>query len=187
MKYKSTFQKTMWNTSFISLVGIVVFFELYRFTKLGVLYSLGITALTIFYHFAIRLLIGEFVVIKLKVNKADYRHKWFQQTEWEKKLYKTLKVKKWKANMPTYSPDEFDIKKHSMEEIVQATCQSEIVHELNVVVSFVPLLFALVFDSFFVFLVTSLAAVCFDLVFVIMQRFNRPRLIRMIKYEEKMR
>ena len=48
-------------------------------------------------------------------------------------------------------------------------------------------LFALVFDSFFVFLVTSLAAVCFDLVFVIMQRFNRPRLIRMIKYEEKMR
>lgn len=125
------------------------------------------------------------MVIKLKVNKADYRHKWFQQTEWEKKLYKTLKVKKWKAKMPTYSPDEFDVKKHSMEEIVQATCQSEIVHELNVVASFVPLLFVLVFDSFFVFLITSLAAACFDLVFVIMQRFNRPRLVRMIKYTEK--
>lgn len=181
MKFKSTFQKVMWNTSFLSLVGIVLFFVLYHFTKLGELYSFGVTALTIFYHFAIRLLIGEFVVIKLKVNKADYRHKWFQQTEWEKKLYKKMKVKQWKAKMPTYSPEEFDIKKHSMEEIVQATCQSEIVHELNVVASFVPLLFTLFFGDFLVFLMTSLVAACFDLMFVIMQRFNRPRLVRMIR------
>ena len=83
--------------------------------------------------------------------------------------------------MPTYSPDEFDIKKHSIEEIVQATCQSEIVHELNVVASFIPLVFSIVFGDFFVFLITSLVAACFDLVFVMMQRFNRPRLMRMIK------
>lgn len=185
MKFKSTFQKVMWMGSFISLACMISFFVGNAFWQSGLLFSLGVTALTFFYHLAIRLLIGEFVVVKLRVNKAGYRHKWFQQTEWEKKLYKTLKVKKWKANMPTYSPDEFDIKKHSMEEIVQATCRSEIVHELNVLVSFVPLLFTLFFGDFFVFLITSLAAACFDMVFVIMQRFNRPRLVRMIKYVEK--
>ena len=185
MKYKSTFQKVMWNTSFISFACMILFFVVHYFTMLGVLYSLGITALTIFYHFAIRLLVGEVIVVKLKANKADYRHKWFQQKEWEKKLYKKLKVKQWKVKMPTYSPDEFDMKKHSIEEIVHATCQSEIVHELDVVVSFVPLLFTLVFDDFWVFLFTSLVAACFDLIFVIMQRFNRPRLVRMIKYAEK--
>lgn len=181
MNFKSSFQKVMWNTALISLIGILLFFGLYYYFKLGLWYSLGITSLTIFYHVAIRLFIGEFIVIKLKVNQADYRHKWFQQTEWEKKLYKKLKVKQWKTNMPTYSPDEFDIKNHSIEEIVRATCQSEIVHELDVVASFVPLLFTLFFESFWVFLITSVGAALFDLVFVIMQRFNRPRLMRMIK------
>ena len=81
--------------------------------------------------------------------------------------------------------NEFDIKKHSMEEIVLATCRSEIVHELNALVSFVSLLFTLFFGDFFVFLFTAIAAACLDLVFVIMQRFNRPRLARMIKKKEK--
>lgn len=30
------------------------------------------------------------------------------------------------------------------------------------------------------FLLTSLAAACFDLLFVIMQRYNRPRILRII-------
>lgn len=185
MKFKSTFQKVMWLGSFISLFCLIFFFGGNALWPSGLLFSLGVTSLTIFYHLAIRLLIGEFVVVKFKEDTLDYHKKWYRQTEWEKKLYQTLKVKKWKANMPTYSPDEFDIQKHSMEEIVQATCRSEIVHELDVVASFVPLLFTFIFGDFLVFLFTSLAAACFDLVFVIMQRFNRPRLVRMIKYTEK--
>ena len=181
MKFKSSFQKTMWLGSFISLGCMVLFFGGNAVWKSGLLYSLGITALTIFYHLAVRLFIGEFVVVKLGADNIDYHQKWFQQTEWEKKLYQALKVKKWKTNMPTYSPEEFDIKKHSIEEIVQATCRSELVHELDFVASFLPLLFTLCFGSFFVFLFTSLAAACFDLIFVIMQRFNRPRLVRMIR------
>ena len=185
MKFKSNFQKVMWLGSFISLAGVILFFGGNALWPSGLLFSLGVTALTFFYHLAIRLLIGEFVVVKFKEDKLDYHRNWFQQTEWEKKIYKALKVKKWKANMPTYSPDEFDIKKHSMEKIVQATCRSEIVHEMNVVASFSPLLFTFIFGDFLVFLFTSLAAACFDLIFVIMQRFNRPRLVRMIKYTEK--
>ena len=185
MKFKSSFQKVMWLGSFISLACMLLFFGGNALWPSGLLFSLGVTSLTFFYHLAIRLVVGEFIVVRFRENKLDYHKKWYQQKEWEKKLYKVLKVKKWKANMPTYSPDEFDITKHSMEEIVQATCQSEIVHELNVVVSFIPLLFTFIFGAFLVFLFTSLAAACFDLVFVIMQRFNRPRLARMIKYTEK--
>ena len=37
------------------------------------------------------------------------------------------------------------------------------------------------FNSFWVFLITSVAGALFDLMFVIMQRYNRPRVIRMAK------
>jgi hypothetical protein len=47
--------------------------------------------------------------------------------------------------------------------------------------SFLPLLAAIPFGAFPAFLITSLAAACFDTVFVIMQRFNRPRLIKLIQ------
>ena len=67
------------------------------------------------------------------------------------------------------------------DEIAQATCQSEIVHEINMVVSFLPLFAAYLFGSFMVFLITSTLAACFDLLFVIMQRYNRPRLVKLAK------
>lgn len=181
MNFKSSFQRVMCFGSIISFVCMLLFFGGNMLLESRVLFSLGVTSLTFFYHLAVRLLIGECIVIRFNEAQLDYRSKWFLQKEWETKLYKMLHVKKWKTNMPTYSPDEFDIKKHSMEEIVQATCRSEIVHELNVLVSFVSLLFTLFFGDFCVFLFTAIAAACLDLVFVIMQRFNRPRLVQMIK------
>ena len=93
MKFKSNFQKVMWLGSFISLAGVILFFGGNALWPSGLLFSLGVTALTFFYHLAIRLLIGEFVVVKFKEDKLDYHRNWFQQTEWEKKIYKALKVK----------------------------------------------------------------------------------------------
>ena len=96
-----------------------------------------------------------------------------------------MNVKKWKGNMPTYSPDEFSTEKRTWEEIVVSTCRSEIVHECNVVLSFVPILFTIPFDSFLVFLLTSIGAAIFDLFFVIMQRYNRPRLLKIVRHMKK--
>lgn len=140
----------------------------------------AITFGTFFYHFAMRLLVG-LIVDRAMGNKADCDKAWYQLRPFEIRLYQILKVRKWKGNMPTYDPSCFDPKLHSWEEIAQAMCQAEIVHEIIVVLSFLPLLAAIPFGAFAVFLVTSLLAALYDLSFVVMQRFNRPRIIKLIR------
>ena len=90
-------------------------------------------------------------------------------------------MKKWKKWLPTFNPEDFDLKNRSVEEIIQVSCQAEVVHEVIMPFSFVPILFSVWFGSLGVFIVTSCATFLFDSIFVIMQRFNRPRLVRLMK------
>lgn len=142
--------------------------------------SLAITFGTTAYHFIMRLAVGGVIDTTMK-NHADYTKKWYQLKSPEKRLYKRLNVRKWKNSFPTFQPDYFDPKKHSWDEIAQAMCQAEIVHETIVVLSFFPILFSHWFGALTVFVVTSLAAALFDMSFVIIQRYNRPRVIKLIK------
>ena len=80
--------------------------------------------------------------------------------------------------MPSYNPEIFSNKKHTWDEIAQSMCQSELVHETNIILSFVPLIASIYFGSFCVFLITSVCGAVFDLLFVIMQRYNRPRIVK---------
>lgn len=145
--------------------------------------SFAITFGTFFYHFAMRLLVGH-ALNRIMGNRADYTKKWYQLRPFEKKLYSFLQVKKWKGKMPTYDPSLFDRRLHSWEEIAQAMCQAELVHEVIVVFSFLPLLAVIPFGSFPVFLITSLLSAVFDLCFVIMQRYNRPRVVGLIRRKQ---
>ena len=142
------------------------------------LFSLAITFATISYHFWMRLIVG-YIVNKRMDNKADYTKKWFQLRPAESHFYEMIKVKKWKGKMPSYDPELFSQKKHTWDEIAQAMCQAELVHEVIVILSFVPIIATVFFGAFFVFLWTSIAAALFDSLFVIMQRYNRPRVIKM--------
>lgn len=45
-------------------------------------------------------------------------------------------------------------------------------------ISFIPLIASLYFGSFFVFLLTSICGAMFELLFVVMRRFNRPRIMK---------
>ena len=144
----------------------------------GALLSLAITFGTIAYHFLMRLAVGH-VIDRIMQNQADYTHPWFQVGQRETRFYNKLRLKHWKNRMPTYAPDLFDPDRHSWDEIAQAMCQAELVHETIVVFSFLPLLAAIWWDSFGVFLVTSLCAAALDLSFVFMQRYNRPRVLRL--------
>jgi len=142
----------------------------------------AITFGTCFYHFAMRLMVGYGLNLIMQ-NRTDYRKAWFQLRPFEARLYQILKVRKWKGYMPTFDPTFFDPKLHSWEEIAQAMCQAEVVHEIIILLSFVPLLAAIPFGAFPVFLVTSLLSAGYDLSFVIMQRFNRPRILRFLEKE----
>ena len=173
-------RKKMISITVISLIGLLVSGVIYHFTGNRVIFSAAITFGTTFYHLGIRLVVGYLVNAKYH-NKMDYTNKWFREKNFERKLYKTIQVKKWKKWLPTFNPQDFDLKSRSLTEIVQVTCQSEVVHEVNMILSFVPLVFSVWFGSLIVFLLTSCAAFLFDSIFVIMQRYNRPRLIRLMK------
>ena len=173
--------KVMNAAAAVSLLITVLFAALYFLGSRWAM-SLAITFGTCFYHFAMRLLVGQNIHRKMQ-NKAAYHKAWYQLRPFERKLYHFLKVKSWKGKMPTYDPGVFNPSMHSWEEIVQAMCQAEIVHEVIVALSFLPLLAAIPFGAFFVFLITSRVSALYDLSFVIMQRYNRPRIIKFIEKE----
>ena len=173
-------KKQMISAAAISLAVLVVSGVTYALTHIRPLFSVAITFGTIFYHLAVRLVIGGLIDSKYH-NHMDYTGKWFQEKAFEKKLYQALKVKQWKKWLPTFNPEDFDLKNRSVEEIIQVSCQAEVVHEVIMPFSFVPILFSIWFGSLGVFIITSCAAFLFDSIFVIMQRFNRPRLIRLLK------
>lgn len=172
-------KKTMKRTAVISSLLMIVFFVIYKITDYHFWFPFIITFGTIAYHFIVRLTVGT-VVDLIMNNKADYNKKRYQVSSFEMKIYKKLNVKKWKNKMPTYDADLFDISKHSWEEIAQAGCQSEVVHETNAVLSFLPVIASVWFDSFWVFLITSVCGAAFDMMFVMMQRYNRIRILKII-------
>ncbi len=162
----------------VSVVLTAVFLCLHRACLVDIAFA--ITFGTFSYHFCMRLLVG-WIYDRVLHNRVDYNRKWFRVGETEKKLYQHLRVKTWKGSMLTYDPSVFDPKLHSWDEIAQATCQSELVHETNALLSFLPVLASIWFGTFYVFLFTSLLAACYDLLFVILQRYNRPRILKLIK------
>ena len=175
----------MWRGCLASLIGLIASQVLYSAFGLELFSILRTTALTVFYHLAVRLILGEWVIPRLCERGIDGSRDWFRVHAWETALYRRLKVHRWKGAVPTYSPDEFSMRDHTLKEIVEATCRAELVHEVNAAASFLPLLFALWFGALPVFLITSIAAAAFDLGFVAVQRYNRPRLTRLIQMEER--
>ena len=162
--------------AFISSALFVGFLIWHLISPHSVLLSLTITLGVIAYHFVMRLLVGTIINAIFK-NNINYNCLWFKPRKFERKLYKLLRVRKWTKNIPTYSPETFDITKHSWEEIAGATAQAEIVHEVIILFSFLPLLLIIPFGTPLVFILTSVGASLFDSIFVIAQRYNRPKIV----------
>ena len=158
----------------------VVLFCLY---PSDILESLAITFGTIFYHFAMRLLVGA--IVPNRVQKGGGEDFWFRPKKFEPPLYRALRVKQWKKHLPTYAPESFDLGKHSIEEVIHTCCCSEAVHEWIMLLSFLPVLTIPAFGAPWVFWITSILAALCDGSFVMLQRYNRPRLIRILDKERK--
>ena len=171
--------KIMKFITIFSFITTIIMSVLFLCFNKNIFLVFAITFGTTFYHLGIRLLIGFFYNSVMN-NRADYTKKWYRVSPWETKLYELLRVKKWKGRMPTYNPEDFSIKKHTLNEIAQVMCQSELVHETNIIFSFVPIIAYKLFGSFYVFLITSVCAAVFDLLFVIVQRYNRSRVVKLV-------
>lgn len=156
----------------------------YAFFPVGWLLTLCITLGTVSYHFCMRLAVG-YAVNAVMRNRADPNRWRYRERSFEKKLYAVLRVRKWRGRMPTYAPDSFALSQHSYGEIAQAMCQAETVHEIIALLSFLPIATVPWFGAFPVFLITSILAAAYDLLFVILQRYNRPTVLRAAEHKKK--
>ena len=137
----------------------------------------AIAAFVILYQLGLRLLTGK---LNNRLN-IDPLHPFFLQKSFEKPLYKTLKVKKWKKNVPTYNPELFVLSERSLDDIAASMAKVEFDHWTNVAISVSTLLFPLIWGEFRLFLVVAVLCILFDLQFIAIQRFNRPRVLRSLE------
>lgn len=137
----------------------------------------GVTAFTILYHFWGRILLG-----KLTAHfPIHYRHWWFRECFFEKKLYKLLRVRKWKEKVLTFDPAAFDIKIHTYEELANTMSKAETDHWINELLSLTTLLFPLLWGQFWLFFGTVIVAMLFDAQFIVVQCYNRPQVVRLME------
>ena len=167
----------------ITLIASIVCFVLYyrNFNKNRIILWMGITCFTIMYHLWMRIIMGNVT----KIFKINYKQWWFKERKFEKKLYKLLQVKKWKGKALTYNPELFSLKDYSLEEIADTMSKAETDHWINEIISISTLLFAIMWDKFWIFLITAIAAMIFDGQFIVIQRYNRPRIIKILEKRNK--
>ena len=178
--------KFMYSIIALTLISSITCFYLYYsgiYAENWVL-ILGVVVFTIMYHFWVRIIMGN--VSKLFKKHINYNQKWFKERKFEKKLYKLLKVKKWKGKALTYNPEQFDLKENSLEELVCTMTKSEVDHWVNEIISVTTMFFGFIWKELWLaFIISAIAAMIFDGQFIIIQRYNRPRVLKILKKEKK--
>ncbi len=166
-----------------ALLICAVCFALYYTEILSslVLLWVGITCFTITYHLWMRLIMGNVS----KLFKVSYKSWWFKEKSCESKLYNFLRVKNWKGKALTYNPELYDVKNRTLTQIADTTAKSELDHWINVGISATTLLFGLIWGELWIFALTAFFAAVFDSQFIIIQRYNRPRLIKLIDKQSR--
>lgn len=135
----------------------------------------GIVSFMILYHFGLRIFMGE-VTKRLKIN---YMHPWFKRRSFEKKLYRLLRVRSWKDRVLTFEPENYDFEKRTLDELATTMAKSELDHWINEVISLTSILFLFLWGCPSAFIITAALAMLFDGQFIIVQRYNRPIVLRL--------
>lgn len=161
----------------VALAAIFLVLYYTGIAKNGAILWTGITFFTIIYHFWGRILLGKLTL----TFKIRYDHWWFRERRFEMALYKRLWVRQWKEKVLTYDPAAFSVKDHTLEEIATTMSKAETDHWINEVLSLTTLLFALLWGEFWIFALTAAIAMIFDAQFIVVQRYNRPKVLRAIE------
>lgn len=165
-----------------ALLCTVCFWLYYSHTvKTAFVLWIGIVSFMILYHFGLRILFGEIT----KRVTFDYRHPWFQKRPFEAGLYRFLHVRLWKDRVLTFDPAAYDFQNRTLDELATTMAKSETDHWINEAISLFSLLFALIWGCFPAFLISALCAMLFDAQFIVVQRYNRPIVVRLIEHRKR--
>ncbi len=179
----SDMKRAMYTVASVSLVLMFLFFTIMRNTGKDLFLTLGIIAMLTSYHLIIRLFIGS-LTGKLPLDKFDPNAARFRELPFEKRLYRLLRVKKWKDRAPTYDISEFSTIYHTYGELARTTCRAETTHWLCVLASLVTISFTAWFGALPAFVITAVFGALVDMAFIVIQRYNRPRLVKLAERKE---
>jgi len=160
-----------------------VCFVLYygTFTDSRIVLWVGVASFTILYHFWLRIIMGS-VTRRFPIRYTAW---WFKERHFERRLYKLLRVRKWKGKVLTYDPGAFSLKQHSYEEVANAMAKAETDHWINELISLSTMFFPLLWGAPWLFISTGIVGMLFDMQFILVQRFHRPIIVRVIDKERK--
>lgn len=173
----SSTKKTIYIFSAGCLIFMFTFFKLFVDNRKELCLFFGIFFMTAAYHLITRLVAGTFCDGALE-NGIDPDNHWFADSGAEQAIYRAIGVKSWKNRLPAPDAWKFSIKRRSLEDVIAESCRTELVHEIGAVASLLAILLTIPFGYLWFFIMTSVLGGIFDLVFVIVQRYNRPRLMR---------
>ncbi len=134
----------------------------------------------LFYHISMRLAVAHLVK-----HGYNFRNAWFSEKTFEKPLYKKLRVRRWKKHLPSGNPASYALESRTPFDIVQTMCRNEVIHEISAVLSLVPILLGAWYGAWGVWIATSVFGSLCDLPFICMQRYNRPRLVRLMEKQNR--
>lgn len=142
--------------------------------------------------FLILSIIVTFISTKLPERYYDYRTWIYKERKWEKngEFYQhVFKVKRWKDHMPEIADfiksafPKNSIKEFSheyIEKFLLESCRAEFAHWCIILSSII----FLVCQGTAAFVFILLAAILMNAPFIIIQRYNRPRIIRIMKRKD---
>ena len=173
----------MYSVIALTLIISALCFILYYsgITQSGVILRTGIVCFMILYHFGLRIYMGT---VTKKWN-ITYNHPFFTTQKFEKKLYKLLKVRKWKDKVLTFEPEMYDFQNRTLTQLANTMAKSETDHWINEIISVISMFFAFIWGCPAAFIISAVAAMIFDAQFIIVQRYNRPIAIRLSERREK--
>ena len=173
----------MYSVIILTVLASALCFSIYYsgIHKNSALLWTGIVSFMILYHFGLRILMGN-VTNKFKIN---YSNPFYKSRKFEKPLYRLLKVRTWKDKVLTFEPDKYDFKNRTLEELATTMSKSELDHWINQLISLFSILFTFLWGCAPAFIITAVLAMIFDAQFIIVQRYNRPIVLRLISAKER--
>ncbi len=171
-----------------SLILTALFAVLFGTYDAKIWLALSFVCGSVFYHFFLRFFVGTITSVLIKPT-LDYENAWFREKPFERGIYKKMRVKRWKAWLPTFDSASFSLEYSSAEVLIQQTCHSESVHVIIFICSYLSLLFCLFISEWELYLdiaiIIAVLASLLDLLLIIVQRYNRPRFISLFNREKK--
>lgn len=175
-------EQKMQQATLLSGILLLLNAVLYLTSPSTLLLGLTITFLVTLYQLGMRLIVGNLIEPHLKINPNN---SWFRVGKREQHLYRLIKVKRWKKFLPTYSPAKYDPHQHSLTDLIQTMCLAEVDHEIMFAFSYLPIILIILFGDPVIFISSSVIVSLIEIPFIILQRFNRQRLVAIKHRKER--